>query len=41
MVEGALAFCYMVDEYPTELGHLLEDPNGMWGRMEPLSLIPL
>ncbi len=34
MVEGALAICWMVDDYPTELGHILDDPNGMWGRIE-------
>ena len=34
MVEAALAVCQLVDEYPDDSGHLLTDPNGMWGRLE-------
>jgi hypothetical protein len=34
MVENALAICWLIDEYPLDLGHLLGDPNAMWGRLE-------
>ena len=34
MVEKGLTMCLIVDQYPTDFGWLLRDPNGMWGRME-------
>ncbi len=34
MSEVALGICWLIDEYPDGLGHLLVDPNGMWGRIE-------
>ncbi len=34
MVENGLTICMIVDQYTTDFGWLLRDPNGMWGRME-------
>ena len=34
MSEVALGICWLIDEYPHDLEHLLVDPNGMWGRIE-------
>ncbi len=37
VVECALALCWMIDEYPQDLGHLLVDPKACWEDLKVLS----